>query len=133
MHSRLIWSLDEVAGTGLLDVLPSRASKLHAIKALMRKLSFSPAQTIFCGDSGNDLEVLASAIPAVLVANASDEVRAEAVRLARQAGRGERLYLARGGFRGMNGNYAAGILEGIAHYHPGSDAWMGFAAGEEIA
>jgi hypothetical protein len=34
------------------------------------------------------------------------------------AGYSARLYIARGGFRGMNGNYSAGILEGIAHYHP---------------
>jgi hypothetical protein len=26
----------------------------------------------------------------------------------------------------MNGNYGAGMLEGIAHYHPGSIEWMGF-------
>jgi sucrose-6-phosphatase len=30
----------------------------------------------------------------------------------------ERLYLAEGGFMQMNGNYSAGILEGVAHYHP---------------
>ncbi|MFZ4666042.1 MAG: haloacid dehalogenase, partial [Prochlorotrichaceae cyanobacterium] len=35
-----------------------------------------------------------------------------------------RLYLARGGFLGMNGNYSAGILEGIAHYHPDTQQWM---------
>gem|GEM_PF-4546436 len=28
------------------------------------------------------------------------------------------LYLARGAFLGMNGNYSAGILAEIAHYHP---------------
>jgi hypothetical protein len=28
------------------------------------------------------------------------------------------LYLARGGLLEMNGNYSAGILEGVAHYHP---------------
>jgi hypothetical protein len=24
----------------------------------------------------------------------------------------------------MNGNYSAGILEGVAHYHPGAVLWM---------
>jgi hydroxymethylpyrimidine pyrophosphatase-like HAD family hydrolase len=33
---------------------------------------------VFAGDSGNDMEVLVSDIPAVLVANAPDAVRAEA-------------------------------------------------------
>ena len=130
---RLVWSVDEVAATGLLDVLPARASKLHAIEALMRELEFDPVQSVFCGDSGNDLEVLASAIPAVLVANAATEVRADADRLAREAGQEDRLYLARGDFHGMNGNYAGGMLEGIEYYHPGSSAWMGFTQDEGIA
>lgn len=133
IEARLIWSVDEVAATGLLDVLPARASKLHAIEALMRALDFDSAQTVFCGDSGNDLEVLASAIPAVLVANAAAEVQAEASRLARETGHEDRLYLARGNFRDMNGNYAAGMLEGIAYYHPGSSAWMGFTQDEGFA
>ena len=31
------------------------------------------------------------------------------------------LYIcAQGGYLGMNGNYSAGILEGVAHYMPGS-------------
>ena len=133
VHSRLIWSLDEVAATGLLDVLPARASKLHAIEALMRELEFDSGQTVFCGDSGNDLEVLASAIPAVLVANAAAEVRADAARLAREAGHEDCLYLAHGNFQDMNGNYAGGMLEGIEYYHPGSSAWMGFTQDEGFA
>lgn len=130
VRPRLIWSLDEIAGTGLLDILPACASKLYAIEALMRELGFDSAQTVFCGDSGNDFEVLASTVPAVLVANATTEVLTEAARLAREKGHEDRLYLARGNFRGMNGNYASGILEGIEHYHPGSSAWMGFADDE---
>ena len=133
VRSRQIWSLDEVAGTGLLDVLPARASKLHAIEALMRELGFDSAQTVFCGDSGNDLEVLASTVPAVLVANATDEVRTEAARLARETGHEDRLYLACGNFHEMNGNYAGGILEGIEYYHPSSSARMGFADDEDNA
>jgi hypothetical protein len=68
--------------------------------------------------------VLASAVPAVLVANATAAVRDEALRRSAEAGLADRLYLARGGFGGMNGNYSAGILEGIAHYHPGLAARM---------
>ena len=34
------------------------------------------------------------------------------------------LYLAQGGFLGMNGNYSAGILEGIAHYYSYTRLWM---------
>jgi sucrose-6F-phosphate phosphohydrolase len=125
-NARQIWSIDEATATGLLDVLPARVSKRHAIHALMREWAFTAAETVFCGDSGNDLEVLASSIPAVLVANSTPEFRAQALEAARDAGFSDRLYLAHGGFMGMNGNYAGGILEGIAHYFPESVAWMGF-------
>ena len=32
---------------------------------------------------------------------------------------------------GLNGNYSAGVLEGIAHYHPDTIVWMGFT--EEVS
>ena len=114
----LVWSVDEPAGIGLLDVLPAGATKFHAIEFLMQTLGFVFADTLFSGDSGNDLEVLASPVPAVLVANARAEVRAEALRLALERDTREALYLAKGGFLNMNGNYSAGIVEGLAHYHP---------------
>ena len=127
VNARLIWSEDEPAGVGLLDVLPARASKYHAVEALMQLQDFGYADTVFCGDSGNDIEVLASPVPAVLVANSQPHVRELASRLAHDSGHADRLYIARGNFRGMNGNYSAGILEGIAHYHPHTVDWMGFA------
>ena len=124
--ARLIWSIEEPTGIGLLDVLPARASKYHAIVALMEMHGFGMTDTVFCGDSGNDIEVLASPIPAVLVANSQTQVRETAVRLARESGCPDQLYIAQGGFMEMNGNYSAGMLEGIAHYHPDTLAWMGF-------
>jgi len=131
--ARLIWSVDEPTGIGLLDILPERASKYHAVEALMHWHDFDYADTVFCGDSGNDIEVLVSAIPSVLVANSQLPVRELAIKLANQSGHSEQLYIARGDFHGMNGNYAAGILEGVAHYHPGTLSWMGFAkAGQAV-
>jgi hypothetical protein len=118
IRATLIWSTDDPMGIGLLDILPERASKLHAVEALMHMNGFDCGNTVFCGDSGNDIEVLASAIPAVLVANAHADVRQLARRLADESGHGGQLYVAQGGFSGMNGNYSAGILEGIAHFHP---------------
>jgi sucrose-6-phosphatase len=120
----LIYSVDEAASTGLLDVLPARATKLHAVEFLMRQQGFDCANTVFAGDSGNDLPVLASAIPSVLVANASCEVIEQAKALVRQQGTMSAFYLAQGDFLGMNGNYSAGILEGVAHYHPETRLWM---------
>jgi hypothetical protein len=118
VNASLIWSVDEPAGIGLLDVLPKRATKLHALEFLQSFLGIPLSQTLFAGDSGNDLPVLASPIPSVLVANAMPSVAREAVAAAQVAGHSGALYLAKGGFLDMNGNYSAGILEGVAHYHP---------------
>lgn len=118
LRANVIWSEDERTGQGLLDVLPSVATKLLALEFVIERWGYRTDQVVFAGDSGNDLEVLASPIPAVLVANATDEVRAEALGLAHVAGHPEALYCARGGYLGMNGNYSAGILEGLHHYYP---------------
>ena len=128
VRARLVWSVDEPAATGLLDILPSGASKYHAVTALQRNEGFSDKDTVFSGDSGNDIEVLASPIPAVLVANSEPAVQARAMREAAAERNSARLYIARGDFYGMNGNYSAGILEGIAHYHPRLLSWMGLEA-----
>lgn len=118
VNASLIWSVDEPAGVGLLDILPAAANKLHAIEFLRSRNGFAYADTLFAGDSGNDLSVLASAVPAVLVANASPEVREAALREAARQGHAGALYIARGGYLGMNGNYSAGVLEGLAHFMP---------------
>jgi sucrose-6F-phosphate phosphohydrolase len=118
IRASLIWSIDELAGMGLLDVLPASANKRHAIEFMMKQLGFDLSNTIFAGDSGNDLAVLTSPIRSVIVANASSDVRDEAKRMALNLGEMDALYFAHGGFLGMNGNYSAGILEGVAHYMP---------------
>lgn len=116
--ANLIWSVDETGPTGLLDVLPPVANKLKAIEFLMEQEGFQRDQVLYAGDSGNDLEVFVSGLPSVLVANATDAFRRTARAAVEQAGRGETFHLASGGHLGMNGNYAAGILEGIRHFHP---------------
>jgi len=124
IRASLIWSIDEQAHCGLLDVLPVSANKRHAIRFLMQERDFADRQTVFAGDSGNDLEVLVSGMQAVLVRNAPAEVREEAERRVAEAGYAERLYLARGGFLGMNGNYSAGVLEGLVHFLPHVREWL---------
>ncbi len=118
IKASLIWSVDVVADIGLLDVLPASANKRHAIEFLMEQLGFGLSNTVFAGDSGNDLVVMTSPIKSVLVANASNEVRLEAQQQALNMGQSDAMYFARGGFLGMNGNYSAGVLEGIVHYIP---------------
>lgn len=124
VRASLIWSVDEQEDVGLLDVLPERATKVHAIRFLMRKKGFSEDRTVFAGDSGNDLPALTSGLRAVLVRNARDDVRREARKTMADKGLEDRLYLARGGFLGMNGHYAAGVLEGLAHFLPETRDWM---------
>jgi HAD superfamily hydrolase (TIGR01484 family) len=119
IHTNLIWSIDEATQQGLLDILPAHANKLHAIEFLMTAQGFEPQHTVFAGDSGNDLDVLLSGIPSVLVANADADIQARVAQVP-----GDKLYLARGGFLDMNGNYSAGILEGVAHYHPEVATWL---------
>jgi HAD superfamily hydrolase (TIGR01484 family) len=124
IRASLVWSVDEPAAIGLLDVLPARANKLHAVEFLMRQQGFEVAETVFAGDSGNDLPVLTSAVPAVLVANASEEVREAAVQQAAANGHPDALYIAHGALPGMNGNYSAGVLEGIVHFIPEAHRWL---------
>jgi HAD superfamily hydrolase (TIGR01484 family) len=118
IKATLVWSIDSVLSIGLLDILPAAATKQHAIEFLMGELGFGINNTVFSGDSGNDISVLASAIKSILVANASEEVRQEVIREAEAGGNADAVYLAKGGFDGMNGNYSAGSLEGVVHYLP---------------
>ena len=122
--ANLIWSIDQQANIGLLDVLPGSAGKRQAIEFLMQQLGFEYSETVFAGDSGNDICVMSSPIQSVLVANADKDVRDEAIKQAQSNQQDDALYLARGNFMGMNGNYSAGILEGIVHYMPQAEFWF---------
>jgi hypothetical protein len=124
VEASLIWSVDEMTDIGLFDVLPRSATKLHAVRFLMQRLDFAHEQTVFSGDSGNDLPVLTSGLQTVLVRNATDAVRDEAVAALETVGLRERLYLAGGDFLDMNGNYSAGVLEGFAHFVPDAADWI---------
>ncbi|WP_319380224.1 HAD-IIB family hydrolase [Thiomicrorhabdus sp.] len=119
IDSSLIWSIDETRHQGLLDILPSNATKLHAIEFLHCLLGLDADRLMFAGDSGNDLPVLISPIPSVLVANATEDVRSQAKRMAEANGCRSRLFLAKNDSEHL-GNYAAGILQGVGHYFPES-------------
>lgn len=124
IRASLVWSIDEETGAGFLDVLPERATKFQAVEALMKQNGFGLDNTVYCGDSGNDIEVLVSPIPGVLVANSQPGIQSLAHELVNNKGQADQLYLAQGNFKGLNGHYAGGILEGIAHYHPRVVDWM---------
>lgn len=118
VHASLVSSIDEPRGIGLLDVLPRNATKLHAIEFLRLQLGFSLQEVVFGGDSGNDMHVLVSPIPAVLVANATSEVKTAVLKQVQYHGNQAALYLAAGNNNNMNGNYSAGVLEGVGHFMP---------------
>jgi len=118
VRANIIWSVDETGTNGLLDILPPRANKLHAIQFLMQQEQFSEDRTVFAGDSGNDLDVLTSGLQAILVKNAMEDVRQEAVEALSAKRMMNRLYLPEGNFWGLNGNYAAGVMEGLVHFVP---------------
>ena len=60
----------------------------------------------------------APGLQAILVKNATEDVRKHAIESLSATQMTERLYLPRGNFFGMNGHYAAGVLEGLAHFIP---------------
>jgi len=125
INASVIWSVDEAANLGLLDVLPASATKLHAIQFLMEQKGFNSAESVFAGDSGNDLPVVTSGVQrSVLVKNAHADVISAAKKALRKKGAEEMLYVAKGGFLRMNGNYSAGVLEGVAHFLPMVKNWL---------
>ena len=118
IQANIIWSIDEKAHVGLLDILPLSANKYHAIAYLMKSQNFTLDNTIFSGDSGNDLDVLMSPIKSILVANAHLDVKEKIQSAMNQVGLKDSIYIAQGKSSKLNGNYSAGILEGIFHYFP---------------
>ncbi|MDH5612607.1 MAG: HAD-IIB family hydrolase [Gammaproteobacteria bacterium] len=124
VNANLIWSIDEQKDIGLLDILPGNAGKREAIEFLMTQLGFNYDEVVFAGDSGNDISVMSSPVQAVLVANASEEVKQAARQQAEANGCVHQLYLAKGDFHGLNGNYSSGILEGVAHYMNQVESWL---------
>jgi len=124
IRASIVTSVDEQEGVGLLDILPEGATKVDAIRFLTRRQGITEAKVVFAGDSGNDLPALTSGLQAILVKNAADEVRRDAMAGVAEKGIEDRLYMARGGFLEMNGNYSAGVLEGLAHFVPHAEVWM---------
>lgn len=116
----IVYSFDSQSGKGLLDFLPQSATKQTALEYIAGELGTDKAEVVFCGDSGNDVFPLTAGFSGVLVRNADDQLVAS-VRQAADEDPGLRLYFARGGFRGLNGFYTSGVIEGAYHYGIFSD------------
>lgn len=135
VKASLVLSDDPEKGIQLLDVLPRHATKIDAIRHVQRMMDVDDALTLFSGDSGNDVTALASSFPSVTVRNADAPTRDAVRRLAAHNGTESTSYQAEGalslaGNHELNGNYAAGIVEGLVHFnHPwleslNSEEWV---------
>lgn len=88
-----------------LDILPKRGNKGLAMQFLRQKWEIDPAQTVVCGDSGNDIDLFSiDKERGIIVGNAQPELL-----LWYNINPAEHRYLA-------NAHYAAGILEGLKYF-----------------
>lgn len=125
VQASLVFSDDPEKGVQLLDVLPRHATKIDAIRHVQKMLDIDNELTLFSGDSGNDVTALASSFPSVTVKNADAPTREAVKLLAAQNGTESSSFQAEGalplaGDHELNGNYAAGIVEGLLHFN---NAW----------
>jgi len=111
----IVYSFDSQDGKGLLDFLPASATKQTALEYVAEALACPRNEVVFCGDSGNDIFPLTAGFRGVLVRNADDQL-VENVKKALERDPSLRVYFARGGFMGLNGNYTSGVIEGAYHY-----------------
>jgi sucrose-6F-phosphate phosphohydrolase len=111
----IVYSFDSQTGKGLLDFLPQSATKQTALEFVADQLGANKSDVVFCGDSGNDVFPLTAGFSGVLVRNADDQLVAS-VKQATETHPELEIYHAKGGFRGLNGFYASGVIEGAYHY-----------------
>jgi sucrose-6F-phosphate phosphohydrolase len=111
----IVYSFDSQSGKGLLDFLPQSATKQTALEYIADELGVNKSEVVFCGDSGNDVFPLTAGFSGVLVRNADDQLVA-GVKKAADTYPELKVYFAKGGFKGLNGFYTSGVIEGAYHY-----------------
>jgi hypothetical protein len=110
----MVYSFDSNNGNGLLDVLPASATKQTSLE-YVASAHGAGSDVVFCGDSGNDVFPLTANFLGVMVRNA-DEQLVNQVTEAKKHDDHIQIYHAEGGFKGLNGYYVSGVLEGAYHY-----------------
>jgi len=110
-----VYSYDSMDDKGLIDFLPDSATKQTALEYVAEKYRCERGDVVFCGDSGNDIFPLTAGFSGVLVKNADDQL-VENVHEAMAGNPDLKVYFAKGDFRGLNGNYTSGVIEGAYHY-----------------
>ncbi|MES9859675.1 MAG: HAD-IIB family hydrolase [Candidatus Thiodiazotropha sp. LLP2] len=110
----LIYSFDSNNGNGLLDVLPASATKQTSLEYVAKHYK-AGNDVVFCGDSGNDVFPLTAGFRGVMVRNA-DQQLVKQVAQAKLNNDAIQIYHSQGNFKGLNGYYVSGVLEGAYHY-----------------
>ena len=95
----------------LVVAVPAMCGKANAARFVQRKLGFSQAACVAAGDSENDLPMLETGFPFIMVTNAVDNV-AKALGAADQP---ELHYCAAS-------THASGVVEGLEHFRRRLDA-----------
>ena len=111
----IVYSFDSQDNKGLIDFLPESATKQTALEYVAEEYGTPKEDVVFCGDSGNDIFPLTAGFSGVLVRNA-DAHLVENVKQAMQENPGLKVYFAKGDFKGLNGYYTSGVIEGAYHY-----------------
>jgi sucrose-6F-phosphate phosphohydrolase len=111
----IVYSFDSQDGKGLLDFLPASATKQTALEYVAETFGAANEDVVFCGDSGNDIFPLTAGFCGVLVKNA-DEQLVENVKKAMNKNPELKVYFAKGNFKGLQGYYTSGVIEGACHY-----------------
>jgi hypothetical protein len=111
----IVYSFDSQEGKGLLDFLPAGATKQTALEYVAEEYGAAKEDIVFCGDSGNDIIPLTAGFRGVLVKNADDQL-VKNVKQAMSQNPELKVYFAKGGFKGLNGYYTSGVIEGAYHY-----------------
>ena len=92
--------------------MPKGVSKKNALNFLINELKNKNKKIIYSGDSGNDLDIFLSGYKSILVKNASDKIKKTL-----KNKKLRNIYIAKGNFKGLNGNYSSGIIEGAYYFN----------------
>ncbi len=109
-------SVHEDERIGYLDVIPATATKEHALRYLQESLYLHKECVVYAGDGGNDLPALTAGFNAIVVKNATADFKKIVKAKAKERDTLSRIYFAKGNYLAMNGNYIAGIVEGLHHF-----------------
>lgn len=112
----VISHVDSGTEKGYIDIIPSKANKEYALRYLQGYLSLSNQDIVYAGDGGNDIAPLTSGYKAIVVNNATDNFKDKVKETAKEKGTLQNIYFAHGDYKGFNGNYIAGIVEGLNYF-----------------